>query len=88
MIKIFMQNVLKRFLIYAITLVGTVFFHSGMAQMVERLLSIHLLSSLPWVPFPVFPTYRDCMDFYYTCLIKQPNGSLSRMCVQAYMMVK
>ena len=39
-----------------------------MAQMVERLLSIHELSRLSQVRFPVFPTYWDCMDIY-SCLL-------------------
>ena len=57
------------------TLVTALFICGGIAQMVELLVCKHLSSQRSRVQFPVL---------YGPCLIKQPNGTLSRMNVQTY----
>ena len=61
-----------------------------MSQIVDRLLSISLLNveqvvtgSIP----DVYHIFGIVWIFISACLIKQPSGSFSRMCVQAYMRV-
>ena len=62
-----------------------------MAHMAERLLSIAVYTCYAGChgfDSRCFPHIEIVWIFNLACLIKKPNGSLSRMCVQAYLRVK